>query len=1076
MPTTAQLQAYARAGTEPMDVGHVLLIDGVVTAFCDRRGLVGISTGGGHNVVLGLSREGLSIRKAIDLRTGQMLDSPMRATLRDFDGTLDLAALFRSIDDTERSLDDVPVGSGLPIGPSSDLSTRTDLHGRNVGLERIGGAGERHRYPVPTSFTLGMQHRLASGQLHLSASPVSDEPIVWDGRRIELYRVWRDHITYPDDDTLGWRPADEWVLRWWGTMRDDGDVAGHEIELECDGPESWLRKPLGVGFQRDPAIAVGHYELRPEESAIGIRLTVLDLGVGGSLLDYGEADFTYTITGTTPETIRADVQAAIDDIASTVGGAAGIFNDQAGCHVSMDDNGAIRISIAIATGVEAKLTLALHTVVWTILGYVPDWQKAIWPDYNDERAVAFYPQTDPWFQQWASGAPQTDPPNSYIVGSFYTGDALDPSAGAGADTTDGLSNNEVPRVFRPWYSSGAQTLFADPQRGGSQAGQIVRLGDAALGIDTSQSTIAHPGQLDRPPASAIENVQAAYTLNGLPVNRQGLWLFFGKRRLADPNGDGNVVDEYQIARASWVNASSQQDGLVAGDTILVTEWLEPSLFGFNRPRLGNNAQSENDLQWAGDWVARVTALNPEDGTVYAVPIVNLGYLDGAADRVDVVLQRLLYAAGTSTGWNSFASDDTAEVDPGGNEPTVAHDLAVLDAESAELGLAIPRERIQPVAAWNACIDRIETPAILEQKVAFSGGYQSLDVIRGLMQPAGLCWQLRGGQYGIFCPADSATLAEAEFVLDRSVLANKQADAMRVRAPHPLRKAAPIDRWTFDTSWAPHLNRTTARLEYQSPDPGYTYRPGDVPITVPAHSYRGGGGLVERVAYVSRFWARRHGEVKGYRVPLAIGEDIWPGSIGRLTDPTLWDPRGTVGVTNRICICTGHTEVLDVDDGYVLLDLLVLADRTITPRLHAPVAVGTSYDSTLLRAYVRDNYFEIESDGTWSDAGHFSEPTYDGITAFGGNALVAAVQWDGDTWSLAGTATCTGVVTTPGSSYLQLSGVSGTIYRDMDTLWVLRPKSSANNAAWVEAIFAPICDDDGTFTTTTGSSAGYPWEP
>jgi hypothetical protein len=1069
VPTVAQLQALAIAGTEPMDVGHVLLIDGVRTALCDRRGLVGISTGAGHNVVLGLSREGLSRRLAIDLRTGQMLDSPLRATLRDFTGTLDLAALFRAIDDTERALDDVPVGSGLPIGPSSDLSTRTDLHSKNIGLERIGSAGERHQYPVPPSFTIGMQHRLRSGQLHLAAAPVSDEPIVWNGRRIELYRVWRDHITYPDDDTLGWAAFDEWVIRWWGTMRDDGDVAGHEFEIECDGPESLLRKPLGVGFQRDPVQAIGQFELSAEESAIAIHLSVP--GGGAGFVEFGTANYTYTITGDTPETILADVQAAIDDIAGTIGGTDGVFNDQPGCSVSMDDQGVVRIAVVINSIGPAELEVGLHDKVWALLGYVPDLQTALLPNYDDTRAVAFVDAST----VHAFAALQDPPSEGYRICTFTTGNLFNP-APVTDDDPEGVTNGGVPRVYRPWYLSGTQVLFADPTQGGTRSGQEVRLGDAALGVDTSQSTVAHPGQLDRPPASAIENVQAAYTLNGAPVNRQGLWLFYGKRRLT---GQEEVVDEYQVARASWVNASGQQDGLVAGDTILVTEWLEPGLFGFNRPKLGTASQSENDLQWGGDWVARVDAISPDEGVVFAVPIVGLGYLDGSTDRADVVLQRLLYSAGTSTGWSSFASDAAAELDPGGNEPTVGHDLAVLDGETAELGLAIPRDRVQSVASFNAAVDRVEQAAILEAKVAFSGGYQALDVIRALMQLVGWCWNLRGGQYGIFCPADSATLEDAEFVLDRSVKVKKFADATRMDTRQQLRRAAPIDRWTFETSWAPHFNATQQRIELLSPDPGYTYRPGDVPITVPAHSYRpsqGSGGLVDRVAYVSAFWARRHFEVRGYRVSLAFGENIWPGSIGRITDPVLVDPRGETGVTNRLCIVTAHTEVLDVDDGYVLLDLLVLGDRSITPRLHAPVAVGTSYDSTLLRAYVLDNYFAIESDGTWSDAGHFSEPTYDGITAFGGNALVAAVQWDGDTWSQNATATCTGVVTTSGASYLQLSGVSGTIYRDMDTLWVLQPRDEAENAAWVEALFAPICDDDGTYTDDAAAAQpGYPWE-
>lgn len=1065
MPDTDALRALATAGDDNVQVAYVILIDGILYGFTDHRGLVGASTGGGHSIVQGLSREGMMYRLAIDLKSngsGQILDSPLSFTLRNVDGTLDLADLFKAIDDTERALDDVPVGAGLPIHPSTSVVGRTDLYDTYVGLERIGSGGGRHQYPVPPDYEIGLEHRLRSAQNNLEAAPVSDDPIVWNGRRVVLYRVYRDHITYPGQPTQGWRPFAEWVRIWWGTMRDDGVVAGHEWQIEADGPESLLRKPLGIEYQREPVHAIAQFELSAEESAIGIRL---ETGEPGNT-DWGSADFTYTITGTTPEAIRADVIAAIDDIASTVGGAAGIYNDQVGCAVSMDDQGVIRISIAETATWGAYLSLGLHAKVWAILGYVPDWQKAIWPNYDDSRAVDFHAQNDPWFASWTTSAPG----DGYIVGYFYTGDALDPSAHFNADDPEGLTNQGNPRVFFPWYLSGTQVLLADPTQGGTRSGQLVRIGDAALGVDSSQSTVAHPGQLDRPPASAIENVQAAYTLNGSPVNRQGLWLFFGKRRLADANGAGAVVDEYQVARASWVNASGQQDGLVSGDTILITEWLEPGLFGFNRPRLGNDSLNENDHQWAGDWVSRVDAINPGDGLLFCVPIVGLGYMNGGTDRADVVLQRLLLTSGTSQGWDSFTSDEAAEQDPGDNEPADTSTFAVLDAEGATLGLGIPSAWVQSVTQWNAAVDLVDTQQILEQKVAFSGGYQSMDVIRGLMQSIGWAWNLRGGQYGVWCPADPIGLADAEFVLVKAAKPNEQGTDTRQQQ----RKSQPIDRFTFDASWAPHLNKTAQKIELQSPDPGYAYRPGDVSVNVPAHSYRGGGGLSDRVAHLSRFWARRHFEVKGYRVPQIPFEDCWPGTIVRITDPRLVDARGTVGVTNRLAIVTAVSVEMGIDEGTTKLDLLVLSDRTITPRLNAPVAVGYRWDAATSTAYVHDNYFGFEDDD-WSDAATFVEPSYDGITPFGGAAAVGGYQWDGDTWALRITGRIASVVTTAGSASLTLSGTSGTAYRDMDTLWVLESKATLDNGAWVEALFAPICDDDGTFTTSAGSSAGYPWE-
>lgn len=1064
MPDTNALRALAADGVD-VEVGHVILFNNLSTGFTDHAGLVGASTGGGHAIVQGLSREGLAYRLAIDLKSngsGQILDSPLSFTLKNVDGTLDLADLFKAIDDSERALDDVPVGTGLPIHPATSLAARSDLWNTNVGLERIGPAGERCQYPVPPDFAIGLEHRLRSAQNNLEAAPVSDDPIVWDGRRVVLYRVYRDHITYPDDPTQGWRPFAEWRRIWWGTMRDDGVVAGDEWQVEADGPESLLRKPLGIEFQRTPVPAVAQFELTAEESALAIRIDI----PSAADPDYGLAEWTYTITGTTPETIRQDIIDAIADLAGTVGGSAGVYNDQAGCSVSMDDQGVIRISVVSTAVSQARITIGAHAKAWAIVGYVPDWQNALVPNYDDTRAAKFYPQSDQ-FQFFSTGAPG----DGYVIGYFYTGDQLDPSPVTDADPL-GLLNGGVPRVFRPWYLSGTQVLFADPTQSGTRAGQLVRIGDASLGVDTSQSTVAHPGQLDFPPASAIENAGAAYTLNGSPVNRQGLWLFFGKRRLS---GTDVVVDEYQIARASWVNASGQQDGLVSGDTILITEWLEPGLFGFNRPKLGNDALNQADHQWAGDWVSRVDVINADEGALFAVPIVSLGYMNGSTDRADVVLQRLLLTSGTSQGWDGYNGEDDAEQDPGDNEPAETSTIAVLDAEGATLGLGIPSDWVQPVSSWNAAVDLVDAQEILEQKVAFSGGYQSLDVIRGLMQTIGWCWNLRSGQYGVFDPAAPIGLTDAEFSL---VKVRKVDDQGPPRTVQQQRRSQPIDRFIVDAGWTPHLNRTKDKIELQAPDPGYAYRPGDVPVTVPAHSYRTGfsSGLTERTSHIAAFWARRHFEVRDYPVPMIPFEDCWPGTIVRITDAELVDPRGTRGVTNRLAIVTAVSVEMGIREGLTKLDLLVLADRTITPRLNAPIAVGYSWDQATSTASLYDNFFEFE-DPDWSDVAQFVEPEYDDITPIGGNAIVAGYQWDGDSLTLRITGTISSVSTTPGSSTLTLSGTSGTAYRDQDTLWVLVLRSSFKNAAWVEAIHAPICADTGTYTDDAAvAQPGYPWEP
>lgn len=1060
MPTTAELQARAEAG-EDVWVGHVLLIDGVRIGWTDHHGLVGVSTSGLHAVRLGLSRDSLSFRMALNLRTGQLLDSPLSCTVTDFEG--DLAALWRSIDDTERALQDVPIGGGTNVHPNSDLTSRTDLHSRNIGLERIGPGGERHRYPVPVLYQAGLDHAIGLPELDLDGAPVSENPVVWTGRRAILYRCYRDHITYPDDATEGWRPFSEAVRIWWGTMRDAGEVQGREWSLDFDGPESWLRKPLGLGYQTAPALVAVDVELAENERGIGVAL-MLD-HPDGRRYAFGLHEFSAApMVGVTLEQIRDEVRAEIDATAADTG-PDGVWDDEPGFMVTMDPSAVVAIAVpedqvvywTDSWGAKGMMQLVLHHKVWALLGYDLEQQRNIYPDPEDPRALSFQIANEANFD----GLPGP----GYWIGSFVTG---------GYDLEiwpEGATNGGVTRYFSPWYSGGTMQLLADPTNGGEQAGQLVRMGDSALGVDTSSTSLVHPGQLDRPVASSVDDATAPAQIDGVDCDRQGLWLFFGKRRLG---GTEEEVDEYQVARCSWVGGSAGQDGMVFGDTLLVTEWLEPGRFGFNRDRLGGSGE------FGGDWIARRDTADADEGMIRAVPILTLSYFGGSFDRADIILQRLLVCSGTSTGWSSYEGDPTAVVDPGDNEPSGAHTIG-LDVEVAALGLGIPDTMVASIADFEEQAGLLDDgeDGILDVKVAFSPGYQSEDVLRSLMQPVGWSWHLRNGQYGVWCPADPVTLADATATLDRSVKTASYRQRGRRTTKQDIRKWQPIDLFKVEKSWAPHLNKVDRTDEVRSPDRGSRYRPGSIAETVKAHWYRGagsGGGLVQRLSHQARFWAKRHFEVKGYPVPmLGVGERIWPGSIVRLTDPELVDPSGSYGVVNRLAIVTGCTTTMGVDEGTKTVDLLVLADRSTTPRLHAPSAIGLGYNSATERLYISTNWARVEAE-SWSDGAAFIEPNYDGIAQFGGDAEIVWWQWDGDTWTLRGSATVTGHATdvTLSLEYLQLDNASGLYYRDQPALIVLAPTTTAN-AAWVDALYAPIADDAGEWDDVATPTDGYPWE-
>lgn len=1028
MPTTTELLAI---GGRHVEVGLVVLFDGIELAFTDHSDLVGLSTGASHDVRLGLQRDGLSARLAINLRDGQWIDSPARVSIFDHSRTDDLASLFLPRSTTESSLGDVPIGAGLPVHPSSDLTGRPDLDDQNIGLERIGANGARRQFAVPPGFAIGLEHSITTPSLDIAGAPVSPSPIVWVGRRVAIYMVVRDHVTYPDRDAgaVSWRPFSEARRLWCGTTKGPGRVVGREWTFELEGPDSLLRKPLATGMTSTPVRATGDVTLVTSGEA---RTDGMLCRLATGVQEFGVREWVASISATTADGIREDIIAEIVATAAATG-TDGVWDDQAGFRVLMDDDGSISISVADGTVGPSRMALGLHRSVWSAIGYDVEMQAALYPDENDPRAVEFIP-LDP-------GLYSTPGPD-YWLGDFPVGLA---AWSAGDD------NGGAAKVYRPYYTGGTTVLLAGLNDG---RGQVVRLDDAAIGGDGS--SVAHPGQLAWPVASDPNVPASPIQINAVNCNRCGLWIFTGKRRYRDTD---EVFDERWVGLASWTNGGAQEDGLVSRNLIIVTKWLDPALFGY---------ETKGGID--SDWIARDEA---NDGQISATPLAWLGYQLGL-DAAHVVLQRLLYSTGTSTGWDSY-ENDSPTLDAGDNEPAIVLDGQRRDAEIADLGLAIPEEWIASPAAFDAAVSTIENDAILDVKSTFTAGYQAEDVIRSLMMPAGLAWHFRGGLFGIWCPADPLTLADVDVVLTPTVRVETHAQAGNKRLVQEPYKWLPVDKWKVASNWQPFEKRVGTPFDRVAPDPQLRYRPGESVMAIQAHSMRrGGSGLAERLLLMSRWFALPHFEVRAYPVEaIRPGLDVWPGTICRITDAELIDPATGYGVTNRIAIVTATNRTFDVDECDMTIDLLVLASRSSTPRVNAPIAHATGYNSATGRLYVSDDWAGHGND--WADAAAFIEPAYTGIAAIGGNAVVEVWQWDGSSWAQTFSGTVTAADTTAGAAYLTLTSTSGTYYRDMDSWVVLRPSTVAN-AAWVTSIFSPVANDAGTWTDSAAASQDvYSWE-
>lgn len=1042
MPTTEQLAALVGA-----QWAWLILIDGSPYGFSSHRDLETHAdfAGTGVDIRSYLQKDECSdLPTTLDPRTGQFDQETARLVLVDHSADNLLATLFSTYDSTQEPLN-------RTIDPGDDLSAETDLHGRHVGIEAIGSSGERRQYNAFRDFNVGLLHLGQNAELpDLEAAPVSDSPIVWRGRWVAVYQCFRDHVTYPDRSTgpSSWRPFSEARLRWWGTMVDAGRVDGRRWELEVDGQESLLRREVGMLTQQEPVRVADVIDLSTTEGEQDDRIAV---GFVDGIHDptslpaitydnYGtDTDFSETLTGTTALDILGEIESHVTTTAGT-SGADGTFSTTNGHLVVMDPVEAwVSIAVEDATAGnpsrDAIMALVAHKRRWADIGYDVIEQPKL--PIDDEHYVNFKPYPDATLA--ALGLDFGDAPGpGYYTGYFFT---RPPEW-----TTENVDNDGQARVWNP-LTTGARVVLRADLNGGR--GQELLL---AAGFDI----IYHRGQLDRPPASDPDDAESPFAISGVGnVNRQGLWLFFGKRRFSN---DQDPFDEYWVGRASWVSGAIAQEGQVSEGRIVVTEWLNPRRFGYDRPPPKD------------DWIA--LASGGEDFMIHAVPLLHFGYQPGShLSRADIVIDRLLRSTGTSTGWwtdpptNSvagYSGTGDAVQDAGDNEPALTFGVR-RDGEDADLGLGIPDEIIGDPISFGEEFEKLPGTELGLVKLSAVPGTNTEDLLDGLMRPHGWSWSLRGGAYGLQTIFDPIPLDGIDHVFT-------QAQKVDRRSTQDLRAFGPIDRFELEYNYAAYTEKYRRQMSFASPDKGKRYRPGGVPFKVKAPGMTTATGFRERMSDAARWWERRHFFLDDFATMPTYRAPVWVGDRVRVTEPRAVAPTGAYGITSMAGIVVGTR--LSLADGVTTCKIFVHDDTDQLPRLHAVSARGIGYDDDNDYLYVADNWLAVPTAGTWADSAFFVEPSYSGIEAIGGDATIDVYQWNGESWDLNVTATVDDVVTTEGAAYLELSSVSGTYYYAMDTIVVFRP-ADVQTAQWVLDLYGVTCNSAGTFDSGT---AGYPWEP
>lgn len=1028
MPTTTQLQNLSSS-----QLGYLFIIDGCEVAWVTHADMDTLTTGDGRTLRNGLMIDGLEVSESIDIRDGMLEQVDATITVRDFVG--DLPSLF-----AVWGVDDEPLG--VEINPSTDLSAVPALFDANIGTERIGSAGERHQYPAPLGAYLPQRHIADSNAdgVELAPAPVSSSPIVWNGRRVALYRCYRDHHTYPDRSTgvTSWRPLSEAVLVWWGTLRDAGSVDGRQWSFECDGPDSWLRRDLGSAYSRGPFSCVSIPNLPASQRLIGVSLR---LNTPTSALFYGRSNFTDTLSGVD------DVASWGQGIASAVGDASlDATGDTATAWVDEDGgvafyDHALRMFV-VGTAASAQggvMYVVLHSRVWASLGFDIAVQSRL--DQSDPLYVDFRPYSDEG--GWHNLGPLGDAGDGYWIAAMPAGSS-DPAAPGTIHTTQARFRQDVYAL--PFQPNDTATIY--------------------LGSQFDVSHIRNPGQLDAPPKADPSNASEPYPI-GSGVNRQGLFIFRGRRR-TDTGGIDETdaeYDETQVARCSWRDSN----GLILGNEITITEWLEPGIFSIDRPRMNS------------DWLFLA-------GGIEVTPILHLGYSRGGTDALHHVVQRLLRTSGTSGGWYTdapvysdpaYSDDAVAGLEPGSNEwgiPAVMRH----DGDDADVGLAIPDDVMQSPVQFADEVSALSAEQ-LTCKVVAEPGTNSEDVLRGLLQPMGLAMSLRGGRYGLIDVTRTLGSDDVQYVLDQSVKATDY-DGKRKPLKIDLRAFQPIDKVTINTDYVPGDGYRRTRT-FTSADRGKRYRQGAQEKSYDAIGVRPSTSWYERIAVVSRWYERRHFVIKAYPVMAAIVGDLHAGDVVAITEPSAIDPSGAYGVTSAIGRILSVRRRISYGQDEV--DILVTPQTSgqSAPPHHAPSALVRGFDTDNERILVHDSWlgFENANDdefgaigfgtigsavigneyGGWSDASFFVEPSYIGADPFGGNAVIRLLQFDGSSWSFTSTMTVQSVQTTPGNSWIQVATLPGTYNVYAPSIVVMAPWDS-QTAAWVRAVYCPIGDSVGVY--------------
>lgn len=1014
------------ANAEATQVAYCLLIEGIPVAFWtneDAASSVDVDRESAH---VGLQFPTLAM--GFSLADGWVSSSTARFELDDVDGTL--ADLFAT-----RRDDLAGLTTTLDPGETVDNGVGQTRRSRHIGTEFIGSSGERRRYPVVKDWNVGMRHP-DDGEciaLGLGVIPITAKPLLWAGRRAAVYR-----FAYEDGAWQTWANA---ARIWWGTVRGTGMVRDHRWSINCDGPDSWLRRSLGYSAWAEP-VTVDYTEIKIDANAddITVYFEMYQYGNNVSLYGYGTA--TQQIGGNTAADVRSALVTAISTALSATGDS-GEFNgsdnsaaeneEPQGAAGLISGSNDIYIKIADATDLGAVRTreglmyVTMHDRAWRSLGYDPNGQR------NEALKNGNDPETYVEFTEGDGGM---------WMATFRT-------RPTDAQTPSDYDNGGEDRIYSPWYGSDSDQVYT-----------LYAGADQEIYLQLPQGEVAYcRGQHDMPVADDPQSPGSAYTLSGgAEVDSTRLFAFIGPRRSETSTEE---FTEVWIGRCSWKNVNGAiglENATDDAPTLYVSEWLSAEDYGF--PYVANRGGATMDTDWSAP-----------AGSIVCAPLHHLTHVaDGLGSSPVRLVRNMLATTGTSGGWYTTDAYTTQQfgfggkLQPGANNLTGLNGTYPADYDIEDVGLGVPAEMIAEPYRWAALEQQIGSD-LSAVYMATVGRWSSQDVALGLTRPLALCWSLRGGRYTVFDPLGGVSPNDVDHTITvEDYHAAKPSDGRQQQA---LSVFSPLDAVTINWRRSPVSGEYEATTKIRATDSGARYRAQDTTLDIDAPGYTGGGfdaAMQSRWRQAFDFWARRHFALRG--VKLHMSPDIYPGDTVRWTDPALVSTDGTYGITGALGWITSVTH--DAARETTTVDAILVDAPTAGYRMVAPSARVRAITSNV--CYCDKDHWDVSVGGFEHVAvAAFAEPDWSDA---GGNAAVALLQYDGNTWTTAGYQTVASVDTVANTITLSgaLSGGTG-YYRDRDTLIVMRTFAD-QTAQWVLDLYAPIADEDGAVNGDTADAVRW----